>query len=235
MDWAKSWSKFIKAFIEQEGYKTVISGLEATAKIALFGFIIGIVLGVIIAVVKLSGERSKVGKVFAGICNVYVTFFRGTPIIVQLLLSYYLLFPYILQIKVDNILVAIITFGLNSGAYVSEIIRSGILAVDIGQTEAGRSLGLSYPVTMLRVVLPQAFKNSLPTLGNELIALVKDTSVVSFIAVTDLTNAFKLLGSSSYDYIIPYLMLALTYLIIVLLLTLIIRLVERRLRKSDRR
>lgn len=235
MDWASSWNKFVRAFIENEGYKQVLSGLKATAQIALFGFIIGVVLGVIIAVVKIAGNRSKAGKVLAKICDVYVTFFRGTPIIVQLLLSYYLLFPLILQINVDNILVAIITFGMNSGAYVSEIIRGGILAVDIGQTEAGRSLGLSYPSTMLRIVLPQAFKNTLPTLGNELIALVKDTSVVSFIAIVDLTNAFQLIGSGTYEFIIPYLMLALTYLVIVLVLTFIIRLIERRLRKSDRK
>lgn len=233
--WATWWSKFVKSFIENKGYERVLSGLGVTLKIALFGFIIGVVLGIIIAVIKLAGTRGKVGKVFAKICDVYVAFFRGTPIVVQLLLSYYLLFPHVLNINVDNVLVAIITFGMNSGAYVSEILRSGILSVDIGQTEAGRSLGLSYPVTMARIVLPQAFKNTLPTLGNELITLVKDTSVVTFIAITDLTNAFEYIGSSSYEYIIPYLMLALTYLVIVLILTLIIRLVERRLRKSDRR
>ena len=129
---------------------------------------------------------------------------------------------------------AIVTFGINSGAYVSEIMRSGILSVDAGQREAGRALGLSYPSTMLRIVLPQALKNSLPALGNELIALVKDTSVAGFIAVFDLTQAFKLIGSSSYEFMIPYLVLALFYLVIVGILTVIIKMIERRFAKSDK-
>ena len=233
MDFAKKWNLFVRGFVTNGGYNSVLLGLKNTAYIAIFGFIIGIVIGTLIAIFKVSGKQNKVVKAVSRIGDVYVGFFRGTPIIVQLLLIYYVLFP-LLGLHVDKLAVAIITFGLNSGAYVSEIMRSGIQSVDIGQLEAGRSVGLSYPTTMLRIVIPQAVKNSLPALGNELIALVKDTSVAGFIAVFDLTQAFKLLGSSSYEFMIPYIVLAIFYLVIVLALTLIIKLIERRLRKSER-
>ena len=229
------WDKFVKSFITNEGYKIALSGLSATLKIAFFGFLMGLVIGLIIASVKVAGEQSKVAKIISKIGDVYVIFFRGTPIIVQLLLVYYVLFPLIGLNNIDKLVVAIITFGMNSGAYVSEIMRSGILSVDKGQAEAGRSLGLGYSMTMLRIVLPQAFKNILPTLGNEIIALVKDTSVVSFIAVVDLTNAFQLIGSGTYEFVVPYLILAATYLVITLALSGIIKLVERRLRTSERK
>ena len=232
-NWSKGWSKFIKGFIDNEGYKRILEGLKVTAEIALFGFIIGIVIGVIIAGVKVGKDKNKVIKVFSYIGDVYVTFFRGTPIIVQLLLGHFLLFP-LLGIDIEDKIEAILIFGLNSGAYVSEIIRSGILSIDKGQLEAGRALGLSYTRTMAKIVLPQAFKNSLPTLLNELIALVKDTSVASMIAVIDLTNAFQLLAGGIYEYIVPYVVLAVFYLVIVLTLTLIAKLIERRLRKSDK-
>lgn len=228
------WNKFVKAFVTNEGYKTVLEGLEATAKIALFGFLIGVVLGVIIALISISSARSKKMKFLDAICRIYVTLFRGTPIIVQLLVGHFVLFP-LIGLKIESILEAILIFGLNSGAYVSEIMRSGVLSVDVGQTEAGRAMGLSFPTTMARIVLPQAFKNSLPALGNELIALIKDTSVASFIAVVDLTQAFKMLASGTYEYVVPYLILAAMYLVIILCLTLLIKLMERRLRKGDRR
>jgi len=233
VDISKQWEVFVRTFVTNEGYKDVLLGLKNTAYIALFGFLIGIVIGIVVAVIKVSGKQSKFAKALSRIGDVYVGFFRGTPIIVQLLLIYYVLFP-LMGVTVDKLVVAIVTFGINSGAYVSEIMRSGIQSVDVGQLEAGRSLGMSYSTTMMRVVIPQAVKNSLPSLGNELIALVKDTSVAGFIAVFDLTQAFKLIGSSSYAYIIPYVMLALFYLVIVLALTLIIKLIERRLRKSER-
>ncbi len=228
------WNKFIKSFITNKGYETVLSGLGATMSIAFFGFLIGLVIGLVIASVKEAGTQNKVAKGFSKVGDVYVAFFRGTPIIVQLLLVYYVLFP-ALGLTVDKLVVAIVTFGMNSGAYVSEIMRGGILSVDKGQMEAGRSLGLSYSKTMLKIVLPQAFKNMLPTLGNEIIALVKDTSVVSFIAVVDLTNAFQIIGSGTYEFVVPYLMLAATYLVIILALTGLIKLLERRLRASDKR
>lgn len=234
MDFSKQWNIFVRSFVTNEGYKNVLLGFKNTAYIALFGFLIGILIGTVIAIIKVSAKRNKVAKVTSRIGDIYVGFFRGTPIIVQLLLIYYVFFP-LIGIQVDKLAVAIITFGLNSGAYVSEIMRSGIQSVDAGQLEAGRCLGLSYSGAMMRIVIPQAVKNSLPALGNELIALVKDTSVAGFIAVFDLTQAFKLIGSSSYEYMIPYIVLAIFYLVIVLALTLVIKLIERRLRKSERR
>ncbi len=228
------WDKFVKSFITNEGYKIALSGLSATLKIAFFGFLTGLVIGLVIASVKVAGEQNKIAKIISKIGDVYVIFFRGTPIIVQLLLVYYVLFP-LIGLKIDKLVVAIVTFGMNSGAYVSEIMRSGILSVDKGQAEAGRSLGLGYSMTMLRIVLPQAFKNILPTLGNEIIALVKDTSVVSFIAVVDLTNAFQLIGSGTYEFVVPYLVLSATYLVITLALSGVVKLLERRLRSSERK
>lgn len=229
----KKWQIFIRSFVENEGYKNVLLGFKNTAYIAVFGFLIGICIGTFVAIVKVAGKQSKVFKWISKIGDIYVGFFRGTPIVVQLLLLYYVIFP-LAGVKIDKLIVAIITFGINSGAYVSEIMRSGILSIDAGQREAGRALGLSYPSTMLRIVLPQALKNSLPALGNELIALVKDTSVAGFIAVFDLTQAFKLIGSSSYEFMIPYLVLALFYLVIVGILTVIIKMIERRFAKSDK-
>ncbi|MBQ9370147.1 MAG: amino acid ABC transporter permease [Clostridia bacterium] len=230
---ASKWHKFVVAFIDNNGYKTVLGGLKVTAKIALFGFLIGVVIGIIVALVKIAARRSKVASGFSVIGDVYVGFFRGTPIVVQLLIGHFVLFP-LIGLKVDSVLEAKLIFGMNSGAYVSEIMRSGVLSVDIGQTEAGRAIGLGYGTTMRRIVLPQAFKNSLPALGNELIALTKDTSVASFIALVDLTQSFRLLASGTYEFIIPYLILALIYLVIVIAMTIIIKLIERRLRKSDR-
>ena len=209
-------------------------GLLNTVLIAVCGLLIGIVVGTLIAMVKVAPKYKRVVRVLDKICSVYVAIFRGTPMVVQLLIAYYVLLPAMGARGVEAINVGIVVFGLNSGAYVSEIMRSGILSVDAGQREAGRALGLSYPSTMLRIVLPQALKNSLPALGNELIALVKDTSVAGFIAVFDLTQAFKLIGSSSYEFMIPYLVLALFYLVIVGILTVIIKMIERRFAKSDK-
>lgn len=213
----------------------MLDGLYATIIIAVCGLLIGIVIGILIAVTKVVPKYSPVVRVLSKISDVYVGFFRGTPMVVQLLLVYYVLLP-AMGIRIDSaITVAVIVFGLNSGAYVSEIMRSGINSVDSGQLEAGRALGLSYSASMLRIVIPQAIKNIIPTLGNEFIVLVKETSVTSFITVVDLTKAFRGIASANYEYIIPYLMLALFYLVIVIIITLIIRAVERRFAKSDRR
>lgn len=227
------WNSFVKQFITYEGYKMVLEGLQATALIAVCGLIIGIVVGTILAISKVLPQNNIAVKIWSRITDVYVWFFRGTPMVVQLLIFYFVLFP-ALNIKIDKLVVAIAAFGLNSGAYVSEIMRGGILSVDKGQMEAARSLGLGYNSSMLRVVLPQAVKNILPTLGNEFITLVKETSVVSFIAVVDLTRAFKSIGDATYEYVVPYLMLAAVYLVIVSLITLLIKLLERRMRKSER-
>ena len=213
----------------------MLDGLYATIIIAVGGLLIGIVIGMLIAMTKVVPKYSAFVKTLSRISDVYVGFFRGTPMVVQLLLVYYVLLP-AMGVRIDSaVVVAVIVFGLNSGAYVSEIMRSGINSVDQGQLEAGRALGLSYPTAMLRIVIPQAIKNIIPTLGNEFIVLVKETSVTSFITVVDLTKAFRGIASANYEYIIPYLMLAAFYLVIVVLITIAIRLIERRFAKSDRR
>ncbi len=231
---ADKWQLFVEQFITYEGYRMVLDGLQATIIIAVGGLLIGIVIGTLIAITKVVPQYSVVAKVFNRISDIYVGFFRGTPMVVQLLLTYYVLLP-AMNVTIDNaVVVAVIVFGMNSGAYVSEIMRSGIQSVDQGQLEAGRALGLSYPTAMLRIVIPQAIKNIIPTLGNEFIVLVKETSVTSFITVVDLTKAFRGIASANYEYIIPYLMLAAFYLVIVIIITIGIRLIERRLAKSDR-
>lgn len=228
------WEIFYQQFVTYKGYITVLEGLRATLIIAVCGLLIGFVLGCILAVFKLLPSKRWYAKLLGWIANIYVAIFRGTPMAVQLLIAYFVLFP-ALHIRVDALVVAVIAFGMNSGAYVCEIMRGGILSVDKGQMEAGRALGMSYGATMLRIVIPQAFKNVVPTLGNELITLLKDTSVASFISVVDLTRAFQNIVGTTYEYLIPYLVLALCYLILVLIVTLIVRLVERRMRASDRR
>ena len=228
------WDSFYEQFITYDGYKIVLQGLLNTMVIALVGLVIGIVIGTIVAVIHVAGTRNKVARVFAVIGDVYTTIFRGTPIVVQLLVFHFVLFP-LMRLNVPGVWESVLVFGLNSGAYVSEIMRGGIQSVDVGQLEAGRTLGLSFTVTMLKVVFPQAIKNVIPTLGNELIAITKDTSVAGYVGTTDLTVAFRALASNDYQIIIPYLMLALVYLIIVIIFTVIIRVVERRLRKSERR
>ena len=224
---------FVEQFIEKGGYKTALSGLLVTAEVAIGGLLIGILLGTLIAVVKVMPKYKSLPRALDALCNVYVGFFRGTPMVVQLLVGYYVLLP-LLKISIDGVLVAILIFGLNSAAYVSEMMRSGIQSVDIGQLEAGRALGLPYKTAMLRVVIPQSIKNILPTLGNEFIMLVKDTSIVSFIAVVDITKAFRQIGDATYEYVVPYLFLALVYLVLVLLITLGVRAMERRLKRSER-
>ena len=228
------WESFYQQFITYDGYKLVLQGLQNTLIIALVGLVIGIVLGTLVAVIHVAGTRSKVARVFAVVGDVYTTLFRGTPIVVQLLVFHFVIFlP--LQLNIPGVWESVIVFGLNSGAYVSEIMRGGILSVDIGQTEAGRTLGLSYTTTMFRVVIPQAIKNVVPTLGNELIALTKDTSVAGYVATMDLNAAFTAIAGATYDYLVPYLFLALVYLVLVILMTVMIRQIERRMRKSERR
>ena len=225
-----AWDAFVEDFVTYKGYEMVLNGLKNTLIIALAGLAIGVLIGTLIAVIKVVPSNGKVMMALGKLCDVYVALFRGIPMVVQLLLVYYVIFP-----GLPNMAAAILAFGLNSGAYVSEIMRGGILSVDPGQLEAGRSLGMSYSRSMWNVVLPQSLKNILPTMGNELIALVKETSVVSFIAVVDLTRAFRSIASANYEYIIPYCMLALFYLVIVLIFTVLIRLMERRMKKNERR
>ncbi len=228
------WESFYEQFIVYDGYQLVLQGLKNTMIIALAGLVIGIFIGTLVAVIHVAGTRNKVARVFAYVGDVYTTIFRGTPIVVQLLVFHFVIFP-LVRLNIPGVWESVLVFGLNSGAYVSEIMRGGILSVDVGQLEAGRTLGLSFTATMLKVVFPQAIKNVVPTLGNELIAITKDTSVAGYIGTTDLTVAFRALASNDYQIIIPYLMLALVYLVIVIIFTFIIRFVERRLRKSEKR
>lgn len=232
MDFASEWSLFYDQMFTYDGYKKVLDGLLATVEIAVFGLLIGIVIGTVLAIAKVVPKYHIFPRICSGIAGVYIAIFRGTPMVVQLLIGYFVLMP-ALGISAQPLGVAILIFGLNSGAYVSEIMRSGINSVDRGQLEAGRAVGLSYSVSMFKIVIPQAIKNILPTLGNEFIVLVKETSVASFIAVTDLTKAFRDIADANYEYIIPYLTLAAVYLIIVLIITLLIKLMERRLARSD--
>ena len=224
---------FLEEFFEEGGYKNFLEGLANTSTIAIFGLIIGFLLGCVIATVKIVPGKNPILRILQVVCDVYVTLFRGTPMVVQLLLMHFGLFP-MLGINMDSVTEAQIIFGMNSAAYMSEILRGGINAVDAGQMEAGRSLGFGFGETMIRIILPQAIKNILPTLGNEFIALIKETSVVSFIAVLDLTKAFQNIAASTYEYFVPYIVLALVYLILVLVITWLISLMERRLKKNER-
>ena len=233
-NFSTKWEFFIKVLIEKGAYKQVLDGLKCTLIIAVCGLLIGVAIGTLIAVVKILPEKLKVAAVFKKAADIYVAFFRGTPMVVQLLLGYYVLLP-LLEIRTTPLVECVVIFGLNSGAYVSEIMRSGLLSVDYGQTEAGRALGLSYPLTLMRIVVPQAIKNILPTLGNEFITLVKETSIVSFVGAVDLCTAFKNIGNSNYEYMVPYTVMALVYIVLVLIITVAIRLMEKRLRASDKR
>ena len=230
----KKIDRFLEIFLEQNGYVTVLEGLKNTLMIAIVGLIIGILIGTLIATVRVLPKYKLLPRILNGICSFYVELFRGTPMVVQLLIFYYVLFP-IMGVKMDGVQVAMMVFGLNSGAYISEIMRSGIQSVDIGQMEGGRSVGLSFGTTMMKIVIPQAVKNILPTLGNEFIALIIETSVVSFVGAADLYKAFNVIGSNSYEFMVPYIVMALIYIVMVLLISLAIRLMERSLGKSDRR
>lgn len=237
------WDIFVRQFVTLEGYKIVLEGLLNTVVIAVFGLILGFILGSLIAVIKaVPSYKKPVAVVFQKLADVYITVFRGTPMVVQLLLIHFVVFP-VMGIDFKNIIMgnfvvqgvvieAIMAFALNSAAYISEIMRGGINSVDKGQLEAGRAVGLSYPRTMISIVLPQAFKNVLPTLGNEFITLIKETSVASFIAVVDLTKAFQNIANSTYEFIVPYCILALFYLVLVILITMLIKLLEKRMKNS---
>ncbi|MBO6207632.1 MAG: amino acid ABC transporter permease [Lachnospiraceae bacterium] len=226
--------RFIQYFFDYGGYNKVLEGLKNTLTIAVLGLIIGIVIGTVIAAVRVVPKYKVLPRVLNAICSFYVGLFRGTPMVVQLLIFYYVLLP-LLGVKMTGVQVSIWVFGLNSGAYISEIMRSGIQSVDPGQMEAGRALGLSFTTTMLQIVIPQAVKNILPTLGNEFIALIKETSVVSFVGANDLYVAFSYIGSNSYEFMVPYLVMAIIYILLVVIISLLIKLMERQLGKSDRR
>ncbi len=233
-NFGNKWNKFIEIFLEQNGYIKVLEGLQNTLMIAIIGMLIGVIIGTLIATVRVIPKYKTLPRVLNAVCSFYVGLFRGTPMVVQLLVFYYVLLP-ILGIKMPGVRVAMAVFGLNSGAYISEIMRSGIQSVDAGQLEAGRAVGLGFAPAMIKIVIPQAVKNILPTLGNEFIALIKETSVVSFVGAADLYVAFSFIGSNSYEFMVPYLVMAAIYIVLVLVITLLIKLMERSLKKSDRR
>lgn len=234
MDFSGKFEVFYELFIVQGGWKRVVTiGLVNTLLIAVLGLIIGMILGTVIAAVKVMPKYKLLPRILDKICGLYVGFFRGTPLVVQLLIAYYVLWP-LFNISISPLDTSIIVFGLNSAAYVSEIMRSGIQSVDIGQTEGGRAMGLSYGATMMKIVIPQAIKNILPTLGNEFIALIKDTSVVSFVAATDLYKTFTEIGNVRYEYFVPYLAMAVVYILLVLIISFLVKLMERSLRKGDK-
>lgn len=234
MEWFTKWTdKLYETFIVGDRYMTIIDGFEKTLIITFGALVLGVIIGTIVAMIKVfaqNNKRSKIFKILDIICNIYLTVIRGTPVVVQLLISFFIIF---VSAK-DGTWVAMLTFGINSGAYVAETIRSGIMAIDVGQMEAGRSLGFSNLQTMWLIILPQAFKNILPAIGNEMIALLKETSVAGYVAVVDLTKAGNQIKNTTYDQINPILLVALTYLVMVMLFTWLIGLLERRLRKSER-
>lgn len=230
---------FKQNFIEQNRWRYLTDGLMNTLIITLGAVLIGFLLGFIIAVVRSSHDKictQKGGHVFLRIANfiaqIYLTVIRGTPMVLQLMIIYYGVFA---SVNVNKILCAIIAFGINSGAYVAEIVRGGIMAIDNGQMEAGRSLGFSYTKTMIYIIIPQAFKNVLPALANEFIVLLKETSVAGYIAIQDLTKGGDIIRSQTFSAFMPLIAVALIYLVIVVGLTRLVRLLERRLARNDKR
>ena len=224
-------AKFQQDFIESDRYLYLLRGLGNTLLIAALAVILGIVLGFLVAIIRSTHDKHGGLNILNFICKVYLTIWRGTPTMVQLLIMYY-----IILVALDNkILVAVIAFGLNSAAYVAEIVRAGILAVDKGQTEAGRSLGLSKAQTMIYIVIPQAIKNVLPPIGNEFIVLLKETAIVGYVSLTDLTRDANQISSRTYEAFMPLIGAAVIYFVIIKILTILLGVLERRLRKSDNR
>ena len=224
-------AQFVLNFITDDRWMSLLRGLFVTLKITFFAVILGFVLGFSVAIVRNVYENTKKLKILNFICNVYLTVIRGTPVVVQLLIIYFVIFS---SVRIDKSFAAILAFGINSGAYQAEIFRSGINSVPKGQMEAGRSLGFSYPQTMINIIMPQVIKNILPTLANEFIVLMKETSVASYIALDDLTKAGDVIRSKTYSAMMPFLAVALLYLIMVMLFSYLVKLLERRLARSGR-
>lgn len=233
-------ASFVKTFITEDRWMLLLQGLLATLRIALFATLLGLALGFIIAIIRstydttLKGKKSKrfsdyILKFLNAFCNVYITVIRGTPVVVQLLIMYFIVFAS----SRNKEFVAVLSFGINSGAYVAEIVRSGIMSIDKGQFEASRSLGFNYKDTMVHIIIPQAFKNVLPALGNEFIVLLKETSVAGYVAVQDLTAMGAAIRNSTYEAFFPLITVAVIYLIIVMIMSYFLGRLERRLRNSD--
>lgn len=235
-------SDFDLNFIQKERWKYMLTGLKNTLLITLIAAVLGIIIGVVVAAIRSSYDKNEealrlkggfgyyILKILNTICKIYLTVIRGTPVVVQLLITYFIIF----KSSSNGVPVAIFAFGINSGAYVAEIFRGGIMSIDQGQFEAGRSIGFNYLQTMRYIIIPQMFKAVLPTLLNEFIALLKETSVAGYVAITDLTKAGNSISGATYSYYMPLLTVALIYLIIVMLLTRLVGIIERRLRKNER-
>lgn len=229
--WENFVNRFVLNFVLDDQWKYIADGLGVTLKITLFAGVVGVIIGFLIAIVRSAHDKTGKLKLLNLLCSLYLTVIRGTPVVVQLLIIYFVVFG---SVKIDKSLVAIMAFGINSGAYVAEIFRSGIMSIDAGQFEAGRSLGFNYSQTMWYVIMPQAIKNVLPALCNEFIALLKETSVSGYIALQDLTKGGDIIRSRTYDAFMPLIAVALIYLILVVLFTKLVQMLERRLRKSER-
>lgn len=223
-------SSFISNFIDDNRWRYITDGLKITLLVTVFAVLIGVVLGFLIAIVRTTHDKTGKLKILNAICKVYLTVIRGTPVVVQLMIIYFIIFG---SVDISKVVVAIVAFGINSGAYVAEIFRSGIMSIDNGQFEAGRSFGFNYAQTMMYIVMPQAFKNVLPTLCNEFISLLKETSVSGYIALQDLTKGGDIIRSRTYDAFMPLIAVALIYLAMVMIFTKLVSLLERRLRNSD--
>ena len=223
-------SSFISNFIDDNRWRYITDGLKITLLVTVFAVLIGVVLGFLIAIVRTTHDKTGKLKILNAICKVYLTVIRGTPVVVQLMIIYFIIFG---SVDISKVVVAIVAFGINSGAYVAEIFRSGIMSIDNGQFEAGRSLGFNYAQTMMYIVMPQAFKNVLPTLCNEFISLLKETSVSGYIALQDLTKGGDIIRSRTYDAFMPLIAVALIYVAMVMIFTKLVSLLERRLRNSD--
>lgn len=223
-------SSFISNFIDDNRWRYITDGLKITLLVTVFAVLIGVVLGFLIAIIRTTHDKTGKLKILNAICKVYLTVIRGTPVVVQLMIIYFIIFG---SVDISKVVVAIVAFGINSGAYVAEIFRSGIMSIDNGQFEAGRSLGFNYAQTMMYIVMPQAFKNVLPTLCNEFISLLKETSVSGYIALQDLTKGGDIIRSRTYDAFMPLIAVALIYLAMVMIFTKLVSLLERRLRNSD--
>lgn len=221
---------FERNFIQDNRWKYITDGLKTTLVVTFLALILGVALGFLVAIIRSTYDKTKKLKVLNFFCEIYITVIRGTPVVVQLLIIMYVIFG---SVAIDKVVVAVLAFGLNSGAYVAEIVRSGIMAVDNGQFEAGRSLGFNYTQTMIYIIMPQAFKNVLPALGNEFIVLLKETSVAGYVALQDLTKGGDVIRSRTYSYM-PLIATALIYLIMVIGFSKLLSLLERRLRNSER-
>lgn len=238
---AKLQSDFIQTFITDNRYMYFVRGLKITLEVTLMAVVLGIVLGVVVAVIRSAHDQQRNGRssfllgFLNAVCKVYVTVIRGTPTMVQLLIMWFVIMASVRTSDANMIRCAVLTFGINSGAYVAEIVRSGLMSIDAGQMEAGRSLGLDYAKTMRFIIVPQAFKNILPALGNELITLLKETSIVTVIGLKDITKGATIIQGVAYQAMMPLLAAAAIYLVLVMLLSWLLSKLERRMRASDRR